>query len=376
MLHAILFWLFVLSIAVQCGYALYFFTRIFNLQKHPLNKQPAKTPVSVIICAKNEARNLELYLPAILAQRYMNEAGKPMYEVIVVNDVSEDDTEQVLYRLEQQYSHLWHVTVTKEQPREFKGKKFALGIGVSYASHPLLLLTDADCTPASENWLAYMVQPLENGKEVSAGYGGYIHKPGMLNAFIRWETMHTFLQYSTYALAGKPYMAVGRNLACTKHIFAQAQQSGVWNQLPSGDDDLLMNTCATAENTAIVAHPDSYTVSEPKYTWSDWLHQKQRHISAGKFYKDDTKAILAGYAVSHALCWLLFLVLLLYTDWMLIFMVMAMRCAMYWTIWETTAFKIRDKRLLMWIPLCDIGWAVYNFVLSPYIIWKNKQQWK
>ena len=135
-LTTLLFGLFLISIVIQCGYALYFFTRIFHFPKQELQHVFAHRPVSIIICAKNEARNLERYLPAVLAQRYANEAGKLMYEVIVVNDASDDDTESVLFQLEQQYSHLWHVTISKDEIRAFKGKKFALSVGIKYATYP------------------------------------------------------------------------------------------------------------------------------------------------------------------------------------------------------------------------------------------------
>ncbi|HTM66973.1 MAG TPA: glycosyltransferase [Flavipsychrobacter sp.] len=376
MLTSVLFWLFVSSIAIQCGYALYFFTRIFNLPRPSANDMPPSRHVSVIICAKNEARNLEQHLPAILAQRYSNESGKPMYEVIVVNDASDDDTEAVLYRLEQQYSHLWHVTIGKEEPRLFKGKKFALGKGVAHARSSWLLLTDADCAPSSENWLGAMVAPLKKGKEIVAGYGAHRFRKGFLNAFVRWETMHTFLQYSTYAMAGMPYMAVGRNLACTKDIFLKAQQSEIWNALPSGDDDLLIRICATETNTEIVADPEAFTFSDTRATWKEWLRQKQRHISTGKFYKKRIQNLLAFYALAHALSWILFFILMYWSDWSILFIIMMMRCAIYWTIWQTTVLKLKDKKLFRWFLFCDIGWMVYNFVLAPYIFWKNKQQWR
>lgn len=375
-LSAVFFWLFILSIAIQCGYALYFFTRIFNFPKSPIPDTLIAPPVTVIICAKNEARNLEQHLPAILAQRYTNAAGKPAFEVLVVNDASDDDTEQVLQTLERRYAHLWHTTIGKEDVRLFKGKKYALHIAAKSATYPWVLLTDADCVPRSEDWISHMVQPLSHGKEIVAGFGALRHRPGLLNAFIRWETMHTFVQYSSYALAGKPYMAVGRNLACTKEVLLRAQQSTVWNETLSGDDDLLLQCCATATNTAIVAHRDAFTVSDAKKSVGEWLSQKQRHVSTGKYYKPEVRLLLGVYAVSHALCWGLFLLLLFWESWMLAVFIMAMRCATYWTIWHSTAWKLQERRLLAWMPVCDLGWMVYNFVLGPFIFWKNKQQWK
>jgi glycosyltransferase involved in cell wall biosynthesis len=377
-LVTILSCLFLLSITVQLAYVLCLFARVFTIGSKQLavgSSQPTQ-PASVIICAKNEAGNLRKNLPAILAQRYTNDAGKTMYEVIVVNDASEDDTEKVLYELTQQYDNLWTVTIGKDAVRDVPGKKYALGKGVEHATHPLLIMTDADCTPSSPNWLLHMVQPLTEGKEVVAGVGKYEKAPGLLNAFIRWETIHSFLQYSSYAAAGSPYMAVGRNMACTKDAFYKAQQSPAWGKLPSGDDDLLVNAVGDAKNIAIVAHPDSFTVSPAKETLKEWIAQKQRHVSTSKYYKTSTILTLGLYACIHALAWLLFFVLLFVWDWQVTLAVMLLRCTVFALLWQATATRLKDKFSFAAHFLFDIGWMVYNFAFSPYIIWKNKQQWK
>ena len=96
----VLFYLFLFAAVIQVGYALLLFIRVFSLPAAatPVSVQE-RLPVSIIICAKNEAANLRKNLPLILAQRYSNDAGIPLYEVIVVNDASTDDTEEVLKEL-------------------------------------------------------------------------------------------------------------------------------------------------------------------------------------------------------------------------------------------------------------------------------------
>ncbi len=371
----IVYWLFLLAIAAQCGYALYFFRRIFFMPAAKQLPVTERQPVSIIICAKNEARNLQKNLPAILSQQYHNAAGKPMFEVIVVNDNSTDNTASIMQEMERQYDNLWDVLITDTVERDLQGKKFALSYGVVYAKNDWLLLTDADCAPTSDHWLEQMVTPLAAGKEIVAGYGGYNKTWGLLNAFIRWETLHTFLQYSTYSLAGKPYMAVGRNLACTKNILLRAQKSDVWNALPSGDDDLLVSIAGNATNTAVVCHPSSFTYSDAKATWAEWIAQKQRHMSTGKYYSSDLKMLLADYAGSHAVVWIGFFILLSYAKWKIVAALFIARCIIYWILWIVTAVRLREKNLIYFFPFFDIGWMVYNFAFLPYITWKNKQQW-
>ena len=57
------------------------------------------------------------------------------------------------------------------------------------------------------------------GTEIVLGYGAYHKAPTLLNKIIRFETFHTALQYFSYALAGMPYMGVGRNLSYKKEVF-------------------------------------------------------------------------------------------------------------------------------------------------------------
>lgn len=372
----VLFIIFLVSATIQIGYVLYYFAHIFSLPTvRPSHKEEAIEPVSVIICAKNEAKNLNLYLPSVLAQRYTNDAGNYRFEVIVVDDASTDDTKQVLQRLSEQYDHLKIVTVDPNEQRVFKGKKHALSKALGKASHGLLVMTDADCEPASEDWLYHMVQPLLHDKEIVLGYGKYRSNDSFLNRFIRWETMHTFLQYATYNQAGQPYMAVGRNLACKKELLLKAQQSNSWNKIPSGDDDLLIATTATKKNTTVVAHPNAFTISDTKDTFDDWVAQKQRHMSTGKYYELCRKLSLGLYGVTHAAFWLSFIIGLFIVFSPALLLIFVARCIVYWGVWRYTAEILKEKDLTKFFPVFDFGWMVYNFALSPFIIWKNKDRW-
>ncbi|XZF15665.1 glycosyltransferase [Chitinophagaceae bacterium MMS25-I14] len=373
--------LFFFCIVLQASYALYVFIPELYSSYVPV-KNPAapgdKEQVSVIICARNEAGNLEQNLPFILSQRYSNAAGKHMYEVIVVDDASDDDTGAVLAKLSLKYEHLRVVRIKPGEQRAFPGKKFAVGKGIAAADNDWLLFTDADCMPVSARWIEHMAALFREGKgivKIVGSYGKYETEPGMLNAFIRWETMHSFLQAFTYAHSGMPYMAVGRNMAATKELYEQVQSWDVWKALPTGDDDLLVARTATPENMRMLRVPESFTLSEPKHTWREWMRQKQRHLSAGKYYKPRIKAYLGAYALTHALVWLLFFVLLFAPHPFWVILLMGFRCGVYWFAWGRMSRLLGEKKLWFWFPLFDLGWMIYNFAFSPYILWKNKQQW-
>lgn len=367
--------IFTIAALIQCGYVLYLFVRVSFIRECKAAPESARQPVSVIICARNQAENLSRFLPIILTQDYRDGMGRPMYEVIVVNDLSDDGTAQVLGDLISQYSHLRVVMIGPDMDRNLKGKKFALHQGQKAARHGWLLLTDADCRPSGSNWLALMTAPFAAAKEIVAGYGGYEIANGLLNAFTRWETLHTFVQYTSASLAGLPYMAVGRNMACTRAVLRQAEQGKNWNTIPSGDDDLLVRNTGTRANTALVVAPGAFTFTTAHTAWKDWVNQKQRHLSTGKYYKTGIKVLLGIYALSHALLWLSFFWLFFTAPTPYLFALMSIRCLLYWLIWGIAAYKTGEKKLFYWFPFFDIGWMIYNFAFLPYITCKNKQQW-
>ncbi len=154
----------------------------------------------------------------------------------------------------------------------------------------------------------------DKGIEVVLGYSPYKKGPGVLNKIIRFDTFHTALQYLSYALAGIPYMGVGRNLSYKKDVFLRNKGFSAINHVPGGDDDLFINKVATRENTAIVVDPDTFTVSEPKKTFGEWYRQKSRHYSTAKYYKPLHKFLLGLYSFTHILFYPL-LITSLFFNW-------------------------------------------------------------
>ncbi|GAB4128494.1 MAG: glycosyltransferase [Raineya sp.] len=253
-------------------------------------------PVSVIVAAHNELDNLKILLPLLLKQNY------PEFEVIIVDDRSEDDT--YLFLLAQQNKDARIKIVRIEYtPEHISHKKYAISLGIKAARYPYLLFTDADCQPLSEQWIALMTNDWSEEKEFVLGFSPYQKQKGLLNWLIRYETFFTAIQYLSYALAGLPYMGVGRNLAYTKDVFLRNKGFNKHLKIVGGDDDLFVNANAHAKNTTICIHPAAHVLSYPKTTWKSWRIQKNRHLSVGKFYKKKHILLLAWQNMAHSLFW-------------------------------------------------------------------------
>src|ERR1700710_2222743 len=276
------FTLFCLVCFIQLFYYGWFFMRLAFFRK-PSKEKSQQHPVSVIICARDEAANLAENLPGSLVQTYPS-----THEVIVVNHNSQDDTRFLLDEFKKTFKGL-HIVNLEQEAIGIPGKKYPLSMGIKEAKYEIVLLTDADCVPATEFWMQKMQDGYHNGIEVVLGYSPYKKSPGFLNKIIRFDTFHTALQYLSYALAGMPYMGVGRNLSYKKDVFLRNKGFSAINHVPGGDDDLFINKVATKENTAIVIDPDTFTLSEPKKTFSEWFRQKTRHYTTSRYYKKQHK---------------------------------------------------------------------------------------
>lgn len=329
-----------------------------------------KRPVSVIICARNEERNLTKNLQLILEQDYSD------FEVIVVNDCSGDDSHMVLRGLTSLYSHLKIVTIN-EHERFKHGKKFAVTMGIKAASKEYLLFTDADCEPSSSTWIDKMQKHFQNKTEIVLGYSPYKKDTSFLNKIIRFETFITAINYFSFALSGKPYMGVGRNMAYTKSLFFRGKGFASHMHIPSGDDDLFVNQNANPYNVAIEIHPDTHVWSEPKGTFSAYFTQKVRHMGAGKAYKAEHKRMLSFQAGSALLFYTTLIALLfLNAQWWMLLSFYLIRLVTQLFVFYPVMKKLDCKDLIWWVPVLDFIFNFYILVLSIISLFKKKVKWK
>lgn len=367
LLSELLIGLFATVIALQVLYYLFFFLRL-AIYKKPKKTVQVEHPISVVICARDEAHNLANTLPGVLVQAYST-----THEVVLVNDNSEDETKYLLDEFKKSFKNLNPVLLTQEA-KMIAGKKFPLSMGIKSAKNETLLLTDADCIPASEHWMRLMQDGYNEGKEIVLGYGAYKKKPGLLNKLIRFETFHTALQYFSYALAGLPYMGVGRNLSYKRELFIKNKGFSSINQIPSGDDDLFINQVANRRNTAIVVDHDAHTLSKPKTTFKDWMTQKYRHYTTSKFYKKKHVFLLGLYSVSQFLVYPSLILALVFTKaYILLIGLWACRMILQGLILRGAMKKLNELDLWPWFILLDI-WSFFYYLFTLPSVWKSPQK--
>ena len=323
----------------------------FSFAKTPTaaTKNPT-VPISVIICAHNESENLQQFLPSFIEQDYSN------YELVLINDASSDDTLDIMQSFKDE--HPTKIKIVDVVPNEqfWRSKKYALTLGIKAATHEHLLFSDADCKPVSENWVTEMISHFSEEKSIILGYGAYQKiTNSWLNKLIRFETLFTAIQYFSYAKIGLPYMGVGRNLAYTKSLFFNSNGFSNHMHIRSGDDDLFVNKNATSLNVSLSYVTDSFTLSEPKKSYKEWIHQKRRHVSTASHYKPIHKFLLALFYVSQILFWLLASILLITTShWKIVLGIVLFRILIQYVVIGTSAKKLNEKDLIIWAPILEI----------------------
>jgi len=364
-----IFFCFCAVLAIQLFYYLYFFRRLAFYQP-PVKKSSQEYPVSVIICARDEAHNIAHNLPGILVQKY-----KTTHEVIVVNDNSTDETKYLLDEFRKMFKNLNPIPL-KQEAKMIPGKKFPLSMGIKSAKYEVVLLTDADCVPASELWIQKMQDGYYDEKQIVLGYGTFHKKPGMLNKLIRFETFHSALQYLSFALAGVPYMGVGRNLSYKKELFFNNKGFSAINHIPGGDDDLFINMVANKRNTAIMIEKDAHTLSEAAPTWSIWQKQKFRHYTTSKYYKAKHKFLLGLYSLTQVLLYPFTLAAILFYNWWLALALFSLRMIVLGIVWFKSMKKLNEADLFPYFIFLDIWMSFYFFLFTPALWRRPAKEWK
>lgn len=351
----IVFSVFCLSVAVQLFYYLYYY--LAPCKYKATGGTEEKCPVSVIICARNEAENLKNFLPSILEQNY------PDFEVIVVNDCSEDNSYDILGKLLVRYPNLKVSNVNKDA-KFSHNKKFAQFIGIKAAKNEILLFTDADCKPESDLWIQEMASHFTDKRSFVLGYGGYIDERGLLNKYIRYDSMTIAMQYFGMAIRGIPYMGVGRNLAYRRSIFFNNKGFGAHNHVISGDDDLFVNSNATKENTAVEFSFNAHTRSVPSKSLIEWIKQKKRHLTTAPYYKTRDKISLFTESFTRIIFYAAFILLLSFKFmWPLVIIFFGIRLITQIIVISLVQKKLNEPGIMVYSLIFDILSPVINSIL-------------
>ncbi len=330
--------------------------------------------ISVVVCCHNDLPGIQRLLPLLAEQAY------PMAEVIVVDDRSDDETYDWLLAQSLRPGATFKLVRVNARPEHVAGKKYALTLGIKAARYPIVLLTDADCLPTSADWVGRMAAALQTAEaQVVLGYAPLAPAPGLVAALARYDAFYTGLQYLGFALAGKPYMGVGRNLAYRRALFFATKGFAQHAQHTGGDDDLFVNQAVhqgLAGKVAVCLHPQAQCVSAPKQTWRAWYGQKLRHLAAGKRYQSGSKWALGLLQASHLLFYAAGAALL--AAWPLTLVVALayiVRLSVAWPVQALAARRLGERFNVWSLPLLDAWMPLHYLVFGIPALFSKRISW-
>ena len=319
--------------------------------------------VSIVIAVKNGNDRLSQNLESIITQDY------PIFEIIIVDDHSDPDERVKLEEMAKRVEKIFLID-NQEKP----GKKQALSLGVLKANHPLMLCTDADCRPSTPGWIKSMVACSEGNKMV-LGYSPYSQTNSLLNLFLRFETLMTAIQYFSWAMAGRPYMGVGRNMMYPKELFMKMNPYKYHHEIPYGDDDLLVQQAAERAKIEVNLDAASFVYSDPPTSWRSFLKQKHRHLSAAHHYNRKLWWQPGLYGIAFILHWMIIPFLILTTGLNWIFLMFLAGLLIRSGVYAKWTEKLGQKDTIKWYPLLEIGYAFYLGGMGLYTLFVKKKTW-
>lgn len=366
-------------LVVQLIYYLVLYNRIGRrnrkAQRNELHFTQELPPLSVIICARDEAENLRRNLPAILTQDY------PEFEVIVINDGEKNESEDYLLQLEEQYRNLYHSFVP-DSSRYISRKKLAVTLGIRASRYDWLVLTEANCQPQSNQWLRLLARNFTPHTEVVLGYSGYERGKGWLRRCCAFDGLFNAMRYLGFALGGHPYMGIGRNLAYRKQLFYDQKGFSAHLNLRRGDDDLFVNQVAHGENTRVETDPEAIVRMQPIYRGKDWREEKIGYASTARQYKGLQRWLAGLETFSRLLfyaAWLSMTVMgILHFHWIVAgigVLFFLLRFAVQAIVINTTAQSLNEKyRYRLTLPLFDLLQPLQSLWWKLCYLFRDKRE--
>lgn len=365
---SIFLYLFIGVIVIQlCFYLGVFGKFVFD---KPKKNSSNNVSVSVLVCAKNEAMNVEKYLPLLAEQDY------PNYEIVLIDDASTDETLELFEQFEKKYNNIRIVKV-KNTEVFWGNKKYALTLGIKAAKNDYLLMTNADCYPTSKDWIRSMAATFTDEKTIVLGYNQLEKSKSFVNKIIRFENLFSTVSAFSWALAKHPYTGSGKNFGYKKEEFFNVNGFVNHIKIRIGDDALFINETATSKNTTIVYSPESFTGSIPKNTFNDFYNQKRRQVKIATYFKSFDKIQLLFFNITQLLSIVLGLILIIsQTEWIIVTSLLSLRYIVSWIIMGLSAKKLKENDLTIWYPIIEIVLIFTQIKASINNLYSKPVHWK
>ena len=359
-----------LSIAlITAIYVLATLFLFYGIQRRNYAQTSNQPPVSVLIAARNEEKNLPTCLQSLLRSEYT--ADK--FEIIVVDDRSTDRTRALAENFSRKYANVRVISIT-HRLENMSGKASALCQGMAQARGEIMLMTDADCQPPPA-WISQMVSYFAPEVGLVGGFTLLAPREQNNSLFAKIQTLDWIYLLTVGAGAaglGKPLSIIGNNFA-----FRRAAYDAVGGYEKIGfsiiEDFALLRAINERTNWRIIFPVDARTtiISEPARNWREFYEQRQRWAAGGK-----GAGVLAGIFMliaflGHLACFVAWFISLP----LALICLLALLSSDFLLLWKTTS-RLERKDLLKVFPLFEMYYFFYCFIFAPTVLLPATVRWK
>lgn len=276
---AILIYTGIISLVI---YLIYIVIFRFGLKKDKNGISFIKRTVSVVIAARNEEKNISNLLTGLINQSYPHE----LYEIIVVNDRSEDNTARIVEQFSAGFDNIILINVAAT-PKDFSPKKYALTRGIKAAKGEVLMLTDADCL-VNKYWVESMVSMFTDDTDLVVGFSrtkiADWSKASFCTRYEFFDFLVMFIAAAGAILSGRAFSCSNQNLSYRRSSFFRVGGFEKIKHITSGDDVNLLQLFRKEKMKARFSLiPHSFVYTKPVSGWTQFINQRARWASNSKW---------------------------------------------------------------------------------------------
>ena len=260
-------------------------------------------PLTIIICARNEEKNIMICLSSLLKQNYVLNK----IQLILINDASNDATvtraETIL-----KHSGINYKIISNQQQ---KGKKHSITYAMQFAVNDLIVLRDADTFTLSNFWLQNISDFYQNSHaDLIIAPVAIANYSGLFWSLQAIENNVLALAACGSAFYNKPFLCNGANLIFTKKIFEKTNGYVSHLHIPSGDDIFFLEDVKKIQGSKIayLKSKQALVYTYPTFSFKELILQKTRWAAKFKLNTNKLNLILSFLSFATNLAWLFCLV--------------------------------------------------------------------
>ena len=311
--------------------------------------------VSVVVPARNEATNIDACLRALAAQTYPNDH----LEIIVVNDLSTDDTAARIDKWTHRLPNLSRVSVTQQDYA--CPKKNALWQGIKHARGDIIFTTDADCRP-DPNWITSILAHFASDVGMVIGHAPLLKSAKAISGLLSLQALIVSTLAAGSAGIGFPLTCSGRNMAYRRKAFDEVNGFNNIGHIIGGDDVLLMRQVAQKSAWKIRFNADADAFVPSASHPDNLINRQVRYQSKTIHYGIPTLILSLAVYIFHAI--LATLPILFWVNAELFYWVgfcLGIKIIADAIFLLLGGIRFKSLKLLLWFPVLEI-------LIIPYIV--------